>query len=84
MRRNYIKIPNTRQDIIAGSIMFYNIKQFLRVIGAVDGTHIRIQCPNKGVGERYKNCKGFFPFNVQAVSDAKLEFLDIDAKYVIL
>jgi len=84
MRPNYIKMPNTRQDIITASTMFYNIKQFPRVLGAVDGTHIRIQCPNKDEGERYRNRKGFFSFNVQGVSDAKLEFLDIVAKYVIL
>lgn len=60
IRLNYIKMTNTRQDIIAGSIMYYNMKQFPRVIGAVDGTRIRIQCPNKDVGERYRNRKGFF------------------------
>jgi len=77
-------MPESSQDIITTSTAFYNIKQFLRVIDAVDGTHIRIQCPNKDVGERYRNCKRFFFFNVQGVSNANLEFLDINAKCVIL
>ncbi|KAF0756800.1 putative nuclease HARBI1 [Aphis craccivora] len=44
---------NVRQHIIAESL-FYNMKQFPRVIGAVDKTHIRIQCPNKNVGDDAK------------------------------
>lgn len=83
MRPRFIKMPNTKHDIITESIMFYNLHQFPRVVGAVDGTHIRIQCSNKDVGEQYKNRKGFFSFNVQGVSDAKLEFLDIVAKCII-
>lgn len=33
-------LPNTEQD-------FYNISRFPRVLGALDGTHIRIQSPCK-------------------------------------
>lgn len=39
--RNYIHIhSNTQED-------FYNISQFPRVLGAIDGTHILIQSPSK-------------------------------------
>lgn len=42
----FIKMP-TAQEIIHTQLNFYNIARFPKVIGIVDGTHIRIQSPGK-------------------------------------
>ena len=46
-------------------------------IGAIDCTHIKIQSPGRATGERFRNRKGFFSINVQAVCDSELRFLDV-------
>ncbi|XP_026738240.1 putative nuclease HARBI1 [Trichoplusia ni] len=71
----YIRmLPNTEQD-------FYNISRFPRVLGALDGTHIRIQSPCSQIGEEFRNRKGYFSINVQAVCDANLLFMNVVARW---
>lgn len=40
---------------------FYNIARFPRVLGAIDGTHIRIQSPCAQIGEEFETEKVTFP-----------------------
>lgn len=42
----YIQMPENHA-ILHMQEMFYNISRFPRVIGVVDGTHIKIQSPGK-------------------------------------
>ncbi|XP_026319164.1 putative nuclease HARBI1 [Hyposmocoma kahamanoa] len=65
---------NTEQD-------FYEIARFPRVLGALDGTHIRIQSPCSHTGEEFRNRKGYFSLNVQAVCNAKLLFMNVVARW---
>ncbi|XP_050550858.1 putative nuclease HARBI1 [Spodoptera frugiperda] len=60
---------------------FYNIARFPRVLGAIDGTHIRIQSPCSQVGEEFRNRKGYFSLNVQAVCNANLLFMNVVARW---
>ncbi|CAG4991801.1 unnamed protein product [Parnassius apollo] len=60
---------------------FYRIAGFPRVLGAIDGTHIRIQSPCHLIGEEYRNRKGYFSLNVQGVCDADLKFINVVARW---
>lgn len=59
---------------------FYQMRSFPKVIGAIDCTHIRIQSPNSNIGERFRNRKGYFSINVQAVCNSHLQFINIVAR----
>ncbi|KAJ8912434.1 hypothetical protein NQ315_006100, partial [Exocentrus adspersus] len=43
LRNRFIKMPSTPQEIITCQNNFYRIARFPRVIGCVDGTHIKIR-----------------------------------------
>lgn len=65
--QRFIEMPSSNEEIMDVSNRFYNIAKFPKVIGCVDGTHIRIQSPGGDDAEIYRNRKGFFSFNVQVV-----------------
>lgn len=44
---NYVKFPTTMDEIRQSQLNFFNIASFPRVVGAIDGTHIKIQSPGK-------------------------------------
>lgn len=56
---------------------FYDIWQFPHCIGALDGKHVRIKCPDKS-GSMFYNYKKFFSIVLQAVVDANCRFIIID------
>lgn len=59
---------------------FYQIAQFPSLIGAVDGTHIRVTPPAEG--ERfYLNRKNFHSLNIQCICDHEMMFRDVVAKW---
>ena len=59
---------------------FYSIGAFPKVIGAIDGTLIRIRAPAKD--EHLYVChKGFHAINVMAVCDAQMRFTNLVAKW---
>ena len=47
---------------------FWRICAFPSVVGAIDCTHIKIQCPGGKNAELFRNRKGYFSINIQAVS----------------
>lgn len=51
------------------------------LIYALDCTHIRTQSPDSNIGETFRNRKGYFSLNVQAVGGANLKILDLEARW---
>nr|CAI5840540.1 unnamed protein product [Callosobruchus analis] len=76
----YVKMPQ-EQDFVREQTKFYAIAKFPRVIGIVDGTHIRIQSPGGENAEVYRNRKSYFSLNVQVVGNADLKFIDVVARW---
>ncbi|XP_069360188.1 putative nuclease HARBI1 [Maniola hyperantus] len=71
---NYIYVNNTTED-------FYKIARFPHVLGVIDCTNIRIQTPCHHRPEEFKNQKGSYSINVQAVCDANLMFMSVESKW---
>ena len=80
LARDVIKFPTSQQEITANKLAFYNLAGFPNVIGAVDGTHVRIKSPSQHE-DVYVNRKGAHTINVQAVCDADLKVINLVAKY---
>lgn len=59
---------------------FFAIAGFPNVIGAIDGTHIRIQAPATHE-HLYVNRKGYHSINVQAICNAKLKIINCVARW---
>lgn len=80
-RPNFIKMPETEDEIRQANAAFFDIAKFPRVIGAIDCTHIKIQSPGGDHAEHYRNRKGWFSFNVQTVAAADLKIINIVARW---
>lgn len=78
--RTYIRMPND-QNLQETKNKFFNVARFPMVIGAIDCTHVKIQSPGGNDGEIYRNRKGYFSINVQAVTDPELRILDLVARW---
>lgn len=75
----FLKFPaNHQQHQIKAD--FYDIAGFPDVVGAIDGTHIRIVRPTEFEAE-YVNRKRYHSINVQVVFDAKYNIIDLEAKW---
>lgn len=82
LRPHFIKFPSSVAEQQRVQLGFFRLHQFPRVIGALDCSHIRIQSPKSDIGEQFRNRKGYFSFNVQAICDSNLKILDIVARYI--
>ncbi|XP_022819358.1 putative nuclease HARBI1 [Spodoptera litura] len=80
-RAQWIKMPRTDNEQNKVIAEFYSLCGFRQVIGAIDCTHIRIPKVGGDVGQYYINRKGYSSINVQIVSNAKLEIMDIVAHW---
>ncbi|KAJ8910046.1 hypothetical protein NQ315_008906, partial [Exocentrus adspersus] len=67
LRRNYIRMPATEDELSYTKQKFYEIARFPRCIDAIDCTHIKIQSPGGDNAETFRNRKQFFSFNVQTI-----------------
>ncbi|XP_020298875.1 putative nuclease HARBI1, partial [Pseudomyrmex gracilis] len=81
LRLRYIHFPNSNQSLMHTKERFYNIARFPRVIGAIDCTHVKLLSPGGEEAEVYRNRKGIFSINVQAVCNSALKFVDIVARW---
>ncbi|XP_060588934.1 putative nuclease HARBI1 [Ruditapes philippinarum] len=76
----FIKFPCTREELIKNQQEFYGIAKFPKVVGVIDGTHIRIQAPANNE-ELYVNRKGFHSLNVQLAFDPFDQIIDVVCKW---
>ena len=77
LKNDYLKSPSTSEEWENISKQFEEQWNFPHVIGAIDGKHIRIECPKKS-GTLYYNYKGFYSIVLLAVCDANYCFTLFD------
>ncbi|KAK4317414.1 hypothetical protein Pmani_011498 [Petrolisthes manimaculis] len=77
--KRFIKFPPIEQ-LQKKMEQFREIAGFPEVVGAIDGTHIRIAKPTEFEIE-YVNRKMFHGINVQVVFDAKYNIINLEAKW---
>lgn len=77
LKTEYLRAPETSQDWKNISKQFDEKWNFPHVIGAIDGKHIRIECPKKS-GTLYYNYKGFYSIVLLAACDANYSFTLFD------
>ena len=71
LKNIYITFPDS--DMLQQlKLYFWRIRAFPSVVGAIDCTHIKIQCPGGENAELFRNLKGYLSINVQAVSEPDL------------
>ena len=75
--KTYLRAPKNDTEWNEISDKFEEQWNFSHVIGAIDGKHIRIECP-KNPGTLYYNYKGFFSIVLMAVCDANYCFTLFD------
>lgn len=81
LRPQFVKMPRTEEERNKVKSDFYRICLFPNVIGAIDCTHIKISSPGGPQAELYRNRKGYFSLNVQAICDANLKIMDVICRW---
>ncbi|XP_062609331.1 putative nuclease HARBI1 [Saccostrea cucullata] len=76
----FIKWPSPNEKVIIKK-GFYSIAGFPAVVGAVDGTHVRIIAPSDHEPAAYVNRKGYHSTNTQAICNHEGKFTNIVAKW---
>ncbi|XP_008189418.1 uncharacterized protein LOC103311551 [Acyrthosiphon pisum] len=69
--------PPTENDFKTRASEFWERWNFPNCVGAIDGKHVRVMCPDK-TGSLYFNYKNYFSVVLLAIVDAKYKFLAID------
>ena len=77
LKDRYLKSPSTEDDWKAIAAKFEEVWNFPHVLVAIDGKHIRIECP-KLTGTFYHSYKEFFSMVLLAVCDADYCFTLFD------
>lgn len=69
--------PPTENDFRTRALEFWDRWNFPNCVGAIDGKHVRVVCPNQS-GSLFYNYKNYFSIVLLAIVDAKYKFLAID------
>ncbi|XP_059221894.1 putative nuclease HARBI1 [Stomoxys calcitrans] len=77
----YINMPTSLEEQAVIMRDFKAIRNFPGVIGAIDGTHVKIKKTGGDLAQYYINRKGFYSLNVQVVCDTQLKIRDIVARW---
>ena len=78
---DYIKFPQTVEEIREVQTNFSTIAEFPRVIEALDCTHVKIQSPGGEDEEMFRNRKTYFSINVQVICDANLLISNVVSRW---
>ena len=76
----FIKMPTDQAELHTIMQGFYDIANFPNIVGAIDGTHVRIKSPSTDA-HLYVNRKNNHSINLQGVCDSNLKFLNVVAKW---
>ncbi|XP_066585512.1 putative nuclease HARBI1 [Prorops nasuta] len=77
LHREYIKFPSEPDNILKNKVGNFNLSGFIRVIGAIDCIHVRIKSYGGTESELFRNRKGFYSINVQAIVNSSLQIIDL-------
>ncbi|GFQ81848.1 nuclease HARBI1 [Trichonephila clavata] len=78
---DFIHLPVNREECKTVSRKFFNIAGFPKVIGALDGTFVRIISPGGEDAERFRCRKSYFALNVQTIINADLVIRNVVARW---
>lgn len=70
LKQRFIRMPSNQNELIDAKVLFHRLGNFPLTIGAVDGTHIKVQSIGGEFAELYRNRKGFFSINCQIMTSA--------------
>lgn len=72
LRRQYLigMLPTTPNEIVNAKALYYRFAGFPLAVGSVDCTHIHVRSFGGPNAELYRNRKGYFSINVQAIVSA--------------
>ena len=70
--------PEQKANVMRG---FHSMAGFPGVLGTVDCTHIALQSPGGDNAELFRNRKGYFSLNVQAVASSDLQFTNVVSRW---
>ncbi|XP_064476230.1 putative nuclease HARBI1 [Ornithodoros turicata] len=76
-----INFPRTAHNVRKTALGCLEIAGFPKVLGAIDCTHVLVKAPNKVLRQAYRNRKGLYSINVQAVCNADCEFTQVTARW---
>ncbi|GFX26136.1 putative nuclease HARBI1, partial [Trichonephila clavipes] len=78
---DFIHLPVNREACKTVSRKFFSIAGFPKVIGALDGTFVRIVSPGGEDAERFRCRKNYFALNVQTIVDSDLVIRNVVARW---
>ncbi|XP_066593192.1 putative nuclease HARBI1 [Prorops nasuta] len=81
LRPHYIKLPQTKGEMMRTMNDNFHLSGMIRVIGAIDCIHVRVKSYGGEDAELFRNRKGFFSLNVQCLVNSRLQFLDIVVRW---
>lgn len=76
----YIKFPDTQEEVLSCIRGFEAISDLPNIVGAIDGTHIKIKAPKDGAIEYFSRYQQH-DFIIQGVVDADNVFRDISVGF---
>ena len=77
LKQPYLKPPSSKEEWLSISSEFEDSWNFPHCLAAIDGKHIRIECP-KLTGSYYYNYKGFYSIVLLAICDSNYCFTLFD------
>lgn len=78
---SFIAFPDCPADLRKEALSFSGFANFPNIVGAIDGTLIRIKKPPAEREASFLSRKGFHAINVQVVCRASLQFSNVFAKF---
>ncbi|CAH1997306.1 unnamed protein product [Acanthoscelides obtectus] len=77
LKGDFLKVPRTEKEWLDIAKDFEDKWNVFNTIGAMDGKHVRITCPDKG-GSHHFNYKSYHSIILFALTDANYKFIYID------
>ena len=82
MKEEYVKWPTTPEEVTDSQLGFFQLCGFPRVVGALDCTHVPLDCAPLGPAEHcYINRKGWHSINVQLICTSDYKITNVVARW---